>query len=98
MTLYKVFWDAGWSGLAFNQVSETTSLFYTKSTDVVTGKTYKFRVVAVNAVGDSDASVAFPVIASDYPQAPLLLAMRTQSPTAISFAWNQPDDGGVPIT
>jgi hypothetical protein len=98
VTAYKVFWDAGWSGLIFNQISETTSLFYTKSADVVTGKTYNFRVVAVNAVGDSSASVSLPVIASDYPQAPLLLRMRAQSPTAISFSWNQPDDGGVPIT
>ena len=62
---YKVYWDYGQGG-AFVEIADTTTgdLIYTKNSDVIEGLTYQFKVVAVNAVGESPQSDPLSVIAA----------------------------------
>lgn len=71
MTDYKLYWDIpndseSWLLLA---ASTTPSFEYTVSS-LSAGLEYKFRLVAINLIGDSDASVTAAFIASSLPDAP----------------------------
>jgi hypothetical protein len=62
---YKVLWDYGQGG-DFIQIADTTTgdRLFTMATDIIEGSTYQFKVVAVNAVDDSDPSDPVSVIAA----------------------------------
>ena len=62
---YKVLWDYGQGG-DFVEIVDTTTgdKLYTKDEDIVEGTTYQFKVVSVNAVGESGPSGALSVIAA----------------------------------
>lgn len=47
--------------------TDATTLTYTKSGSLTSGETYKFRVLAINAVDSSDASPELEVIAATIP-------------------------------
>ena len=48
---YKVFWDYGMAG-AFIEIASSTNndRLFTQSDDIISGLTYQFKIVAVNAV------------------------------------------------
>ena len=57
---YKVLWNGG-SGSAFSSLitlTDLSDLKFAKSDNILGGVTYDFKVVAVNIVGDSEASPA----------------------------------------
>jgi titin len=65
---YKVYWDAGQGGLFYQEVADDVfdTLIYTED-EVIQGTTYNFKVVAYNAIGDSQMSLPFEDIAANYP-------------------------------
>lgn len=72
VTDYQVMWDYGNSGTSYVTIATTTSglLQYTKSSDLIRGETYNFKVMAVNAVGISVPSSALALIAAQEPLTP----------------------------
>jgi hypothetical protein len=69
ITYYKVYWDdaretATFSLLAFTLGPDTNFII---NTGLTTGLFYQFKVIAVNAVGDSLISDSFSYIAADVP-------------------------------
>jgi hypothetical protein len=61
-------WDSG-LGFTFTLIehAELPSLTFTKDKDLVQGREYQFKVIAVNAIGDSPESVIFAVRAANWP-------------------------------
>jgi hypothetical protein len=56
ITGYKILWDAAQGGLSYTQISSTSlsaSLVYTFSNGIIIGRTYSFKVIACNSIGDS---------------------------------------------
>jgi hypothetical protein len=50
-----------------------TTAYYTTTTTITPGTTYKFKVTSRNSVGSSDQSVALAILAAKVPDSPLLL-------------------------
>jgi len=66
---------------------------------IKTGDIYKFRVTAINVVGNSIVSDVFSVMAATYPTAPGTPTQLTSTETTIAIQWTAPtDNGGTPIT
>jgi titin len=66
---YKVQWNGG-SGSTFSTIHtqiDLSSLSFTKSDNIQAGKTYEFRIIASNAVGDSDPSDSTAILAAAVP-------------------------------
>ena len=59
---------------------------------------YQFKLVAVNAIGDSEPTMAFAVVAANWPSKPVTPTLVSQSPNAIKIRWTEPDNGGMPVT
>lgn len=56
---YAVEWNGGGSSTTFSELFKTADasvLTYTKSGSLTSGETYKFRIIAINAVANSDPS------------------------------------------
>jgi len=87
VTDYQVKWDYGSSGASFVSVATTTSgqLLYTKNSDLIAGLTYQFKVLAVNAIGVSDPSIALSVIAAQEPLTPNAPTKLSADETHISI-------------
>lgn len=62
------------------------------------GETYKFKIIAKNLVGESEASDEFAIIAATVPVAPDLPIEVSASQTQITIRWTAPDNGGSFIT
>jgi len=72
-------------------------LQYTTALTLVEGRTYSFKVEARNAVGFSAMSTSVSILAGQPPSTPAApITTLIGSQTLIS--WDQPDDGGTPIT
>lgn len=99
LTLYTVYWDNA-SGSTFTSLgtTSTSTLSFTKSSGLTVGSTYKFKVTAKNAIGESVYSSTLSVIAASVPAAPSSFSVITQSQTTIEIAWTAPDNGGNAIT
>jgi hypothetical protein len=71
ITSYKVYWDLASNGLTFTLLENlelADSLLYTYQQGLITGKTYRFKVSAVNWIGESPLSQEIQVIAADFPE------------------------------
>ena len=82
-------------GATWSTVGDTTAPELV-ITGLERGVTHRFRVVAVNAVGDSAASAPVDVPVADRPEAPADLA-AAPGDTTIGLAWSAPTDGGAAI-
>lgn len=96
---YKVQWDFGLGG-AFVEIADSTSgdALYTRSDSVIEGKTYLFKIIAVNAIGDSEPSIPAGIIAAKVPQTPNAPTKKSATTTQIVVQWEEPYDGGSPLT
>ena len=85
-------------GLAPGSTTPYTTTTGTSFTDsaVTTGTTYYYRVVATNAVGNSDPSNEVSATPTTLPGAPTLLA--TAGKSQVKLSWTTPANGGTPIT
>jgi hypothetical protein len=99
---YVVYWDRG--GLDASPITpliETgpTITFYTVE-GLTRGTTYKFQVLANNAVGDGPPTTTFAAISAQAPGIPTSIVRLTKdSETSMQLSWTAPtDDGGSPLT
>lgn len=78
---FKIYYDMGMiaegTGLTFFHIAtaEHDALMYTKRSDIVEGSTYAWRIVAYNAIGESEPSQVLSVIAANFPESPLAPTM-----------------------
>jgi len=71
VTDYKVYWDNG-EGLGvfyLKQATTTPALSYT-ATGLTAGKTYSFKISALNVVGEGNQSSSVQIIAANLPGTP----------------------------
>jgi hypothetical protein len=61
------------------------------------GEIYEIRIIAVNAAGESSPSNSVQVIAAAVPDQPLPVSKIYGDREQITFGWQAPDDGGLPI-
>ena len=71
---------------------------YTQSTLLQSGVSYKFFVVAVNEVGQSQRSELIQIKAANQPSKITEIAIKYQSMFRIIIEWSPAHDGGDPIT
>jgi hypothetical protein len=76
---------------------ESSDLEYTTSLRLTVGQRHKFRVSAVNGVGESTLSEEQEIIAATVPHEPLKPIKQTAAPTWIEFSWAAPLSGGSDI-
>jgi titin len=84
ITNYKVMWNLGGGGTDFFELfttSDASTFSYTRS-GLTTGETYQFKVVAINFIGESEASDILSVIAATVP-------LQPEAPTKVSADQNQ---------
>lgn len=68
---YKIYWDNPNDALGYIVLASTTTPAFTyTASGLVAGSEYKFRIVALNIVGDSDMSLPTSIIAGTLPGAP----------------------------
>ena len=63
---YKILWNSG-TGSIFTLLSTNSyldNLSFTKTSNVLGGVTYEFRIIAVNIIGDSLQSLSLAVLAA----------------------------------
>ena len=61
------------------------------------GSEYRFKVTAINYVGEGPLSNEITVIAATEPDQPLPPTKTGSSKTTISISWTAPNSGGSPI-
>lgn len=63
---------------------------------VVSGRTYKFQVIARNSVGPSAASAVLTILAAQKPEAPTNLVTSIDG-SNVKIKWSSADDGSTSI-
>jgi len=99
VTSFTIFYDQG-SNTFVELASGVTDLFYRTTVTLTAGKTYVFKVRAVNSVGSSVDSATLSVLAAKHPDAPVSLANVPTQTTATQIGLNWSDgtyNGGSPI-
>lgn len=69
-------------------------------TGLATGSTYRYKLIATNAVGDSvNSAQSAGIIAAVKPDPPTSLARVYSDASMITIQWSAPsDNGGTPVT
>jgi hypothetical protein len=91
-----VLWNGG-AGSTFSILSTNSNLsnlVYSKDTGIVGGAVYEFKIVALNIVGQSNASPSLAVLAAEPPSEPLNLVKFIADKSSISVRWEAPDYDG----
>ena len=79
--------------LAYTGVGYPTRQVYVVG-NLTQGQTYRFKVSAVNAAGESENSTETVVIASDYPDAPGQPRRESSTDSSVSISWTPPEENG----
>lgn len=100
---YNLEWDAGTAGVTFTSIhgfapySLVTT--YTRSTDVVAGQSYQFRVRALNIHGWGSYSPVLTIVASSKPGQMATVTTSIDSATGkLKIQWVAPNDNFNTIT
>jgi hypothetical protein len=96
---FNVYWDQATD--SFEKIAETTygqtNLIKTLTVDGSdAGKSYYFRVSALNSLGEGELSDPYLVVAATVPDAPILLTRNDDftSRTVVSFTWAEGTGNG----
>lgn len=95
---YEIYWDSdGNSSDDFSSLATTTDTFFSVTSGIVQGTTYKFRILARNSIGVSPQSDIGTDTAASEPAQPATPTKKSADTTAIVIEWTQPDDRGSPV-
>jgi hypothetical protein len=98
ITGYKIFINGGGSSTIFTDVTSSgtlSGLTFTTASTLTTGQTYKFVVIATNAVGDSTMSPqSANLMAAVLPGAPATISKVSADASSITVGWTSPSDSG----
>lgn len=81
-------WD-----LIYDGTNYPSTLTYTK-TGLTAGKYYRFKISAINGVGEGTAGSSASFIAADYPSAPSQPYLIASTSTQVEIGWEPPSDNG----
>jgi hypothetical protein len=100
---YKLYWNGGGSGNIidtpiYDTMSDSILEYTLNAPDIQAGLEYSFAVAAYNSVFESSPSNIVKIIAALVPSKPDPPVRTGSARTAVTFSWNAPHDGGVPIT
>jgi hypothetical protein len=100
---YKLYWNGGGTGVIsdtpiYDTMSNSIFEYTLTVPDITAGYEYSFAVAAYNAVFTSSKSNIVQIIAALIPEKPDPVLRVASSKTGVTFNWNAPADGGVPIT
>lgn len=98
ITDFNVYWDEGTGG-SFSFIATSMNMLSFTKNGLTAGGTYRFKVTALNAIGEGAESPVGSIIAATVPDqitgAPVLVS---SSKTSISIQWTAPYNGGTSIT
>jgi hypothetical protein len=95
---YRLFMSGPNDGNVYEEIYSGPDTAFTK-TSLATGTIYKFRVAAVNSIGEGPPSAVRESAACMDPAAPGPIIVKTRSIYGITLEWKPPtSDGGCPIT
>ena len=99
ITYYKIYWDSGTGSGVFSKYAFTTNPTnsFLVNNGLVSGTFYSFKVVTVNAVGDSLMSSAVSYIAASVPGVPGQAYSTSTSTSSIGIAWTASLANGAQI-
>ena len=88
-----MYWNQGHNSETFvaSNPFEVPSADYTRTLGLEVGIFYKFRVSAVNDIGESAISIESPaLITADFPSEPLLVQKHSSDANMITISWTAP--------
>jgi hypothetical protein len=100
---YKVYWDQAinvYVEIASSTYGQRTFTVNLDATGLDEGKSFYFKVSAVNSIGEGELSFPYLVVAATVPDAPTQLTRNNQltSRSVLSLTWsNGVSDGGSEI-
>jgi titin len=103
ITDYRVYWEQAegvWETVAPSTSGQTNFIKELGADGSDAGKSYFFKVSAVNTIGESDLSEGYLVVAATIPDMPTLLTRNEiiTTKTTLSFTWSVGvSDGGSPV-
>lgn len=99
LTYYLVFWDEATGGVTYSQYQFTSAPISEIKivNDLIGGSFYKFKIQAQNAVGFSDFSPVFEIVAAAVPSAPGAPTKVSSTTSSIDITWIDSNDNGTPI-
>ena len=103
ITNYDVYWDEGAGGDPRTLLTTTVSTSFSASTtqkiaDLTDGQTYKFSLIARNAIGSSAYADTAAIIAATVPDIPATPTILAANSASIEIQWAEPASGGTSIT
>ena len=101
ITGYTLYWNQGSLSEATEVLTTTaSSITFSTVTGLTRGTTYKFRVLATNAINDGSPTSTVSIIAAQAPGQPdSITRLSFDSKTSMLIGWTAPtDDGGSPLT
>jgi hypothetical protein len=93
---YAIYWDDPTDAVGFVVLASSTTpyLSYTVS-NLVAGHEYRFRLSAINIVGESDLSISVGFIASALPGVPgQPFRLASSEEPSITIGWTAPTTNG----
>lgn len=97
ITNYEVYWNNG-IGTSASTLKETTTS-YTRAYTVTEGKTYYFKVRALNKHGNGAFSSEVNSLAAAAPEKMTsVVSSETTSATTVTFTWTEPTINGDAIS
>lgn len=98
---YRLYWDQGLGGASTTHLADTldNTRFYTVD-GLTKGTSYKFQVLAYNAVGNGQSTASLTLLAAQAPNVPTNIVRLTfNSATSYTISWTAPsDNGGAPAS
>ena len=91
--------NGGGANTVFSEIGATAGsvLEFTQSSLSPPGETFKYKVSAINDVGEGPLTAEVAIIAATVPLQPDAPTRTSASLSSISIEWTAPDNGGSPI-
>lgn len=89
-----MFWDQGLGGSFVNLGLTGGSRQFTSVDTLITGRTYKFKVKAINYIGTGPESEIGYLVSAAPPDPPHTITQIVSTESSIKLEWQAPYDGG----
>jgi hypothetical protein len=96
---YWIYWDNATDGAYFEYLDSTegANTYFETYDEIRPGKTFQYKVSAVNNMGAGPESEPLSITISDVPDAPYDIVEDSSTADSITFSWTEPYDNGSQI-